>query len=330
MGGSTEDHSARRSPAPRKPLSGLHDVELAKLAMGADRAAFGELARRHGSGLRQYLKRLGAAQTAVDALALEVFSEAFDRIADFRGEGLFAIWLRRLAAQLFVRRWRKLIGTEPLTGVVEGGEAAALAPWTQKDRLDLDVGLQRLTPGERLNLGLIYGAHLSAVEAAELTGDSPSDFRLGLRRALVEIRLSPDQSPPPFAPDPAFEAYLVRQYDEAGAAPDAAAFAEAVADRLHRGWTLRRWLIGALGVAGGVIALAQVAGSNVLERGAAISHASVTVAARSVSTAPALASLTARLVGLVGAPFALEAFWAVVALLVLSGGFLIARLIEEI
>ena len=44
----------------------------------------------------------------------------------------------------------------------------------------------------------------------------------------------------------------------------------------------------------------------------------------------ALASLTARLVGLVGAPFALEAFWAVVALLVLSGGFLIARLIEEI
>ena len=38
MGGSTEDHSARRSPAPRKPLSGLHDVELAKLAMGADRA----------------------------------------------------------------------------------------------------------------------------------------------------------------------------------------------------------------------------------------------------------------------------------------------------
>ena len=47
------------STAGRAPLSGLHDVELAQLATTGDRAAFGELARRHGSAVRALLRRMG-------------------------------------------------------------------------------------------------------------------------------------------------------------------------------------------------------------------------------------------------------------------------------
>ena len=43
MGGPVQGQTQRN-----RPLQGLHDVELAQLSMAGDRAAFGELARRHG------------------------------------------------------------------------------------------------------------------------------------------------------------------------------------------------------------------------------------------------------------------------------------------
>ena len=40
------------SGAQQTRLAGSHDVELAALAAAGDRAAFGELVRRHGSAVR--------------------------------------------------------------------------------------------------------------------------------------------------------------------------------------------------------------------------------------------------------------------------------------
>ena len=63
-----------------------------------------------------------------------------------------------------------------------------------------------------------------------------------------------------------FERRLERLFAEAPELPDAGAFAERIARRLDAGWTARRWLIGAAGVAGGVVGASQLMVSNLFQR----------------------------------------------------------------
>ncbi len=63
-----------------------------------------------------------------------------------------------------------------------------------------------------------------------------------------------------------FEWELGRLFAEAPAMGDADLFALRVDDRLRRGWTIRRALIGGMGVAGGVVGGAQLLGGGLLAR----------------------------------------------------------------
>jgi hypothetical protein len=63
-----------------------------------------------------------------------------------------------------------------------------------------------------------------------------------------------------------FEAALGRMFAEAPALRDADLFALRVDERLNRGWTFRRLLIGGMGVAGGIIGGVQVLGGGLVER----------------------------------------------------------------
>ena len=63
-----------------------------------------------------------------------------------------------------------------------------------------------------------------------------------------------------------FEAKLDRMFAQAPHFADAAIFALKVDHRLERGWTLRRTLIGGLGLVGGLFGVAQVVSSGLLGR----------------------------------------------------------------
>ncbi len=63
-------------------------------------------------------------------------------------------------------------------------------------------------------------------------------------------------------PDSSFEFRLERMFAEAPAMADAELFTLRVVDRLDRGWTARRLLIGVMGAAGGLVGGVQVVGSN--------------------------------------------------------------------
>ena len=155
--------------APNTPLTGLHDVELAQRAMAADRKAFGELARRHGSAVRALLRRMGADPALADDLAQDAFLAAFEAITDFRGEGSFAGWVKRIAARLYIRRWRRRSELDPAPEGAEQADEREADGLTDR-RLDLDQALKGLSPPERLYVSLCYGAGLSHTEAAEATG----------------------------------------------------------------------------------------------------------------------------------------------------------------
>lgn len=180
--------------SPLQTLEGQHDTALAALAAAGGREAFGELIRRHGSAVRGLLRRMGAAPDLADDVAQDAFLLAFEQIADFRGEGAFAGWLKRIAVRLYIRRWKRdrrldLMAQTPEPEVDDAnpGDGAAAG------RMDLDAALKHLSPAERACVTLCYGGGLSHVEAAEALhiplGTLKSHIKRGLER--LKDRMAP-------------------------------------------------------------------------------------------------------------------------------------------
>ena len=165
---------------------GQHDVELAALAAAGDRRAFGELVRRHNPGVRGLLMRMGADPSTADDVAQDAFLTAFSRISEFRGEGAFAGWVKRIAARQYVRGWRRRNG-EVLESEAEegsgGGETLAAS------RIDLDDALRSLSPAERMCVSLCYGAGFSHAQAAEALNTPLGTVKSHVKRGLDKLRV---------------------------------------------------------------------------------------------------------------------------------------------
>ena len=162
----------------------LHDLELCAQAVTGERAAFGELVRRHGPPVRGLLRRMGASGPQADDVAQDAFLIAFERIAEFRGQGTFAGWVKRIAARLYLRRLQK---ERRLAQLVEGTEPA-VAAGDADGRIDLDDGLKALSPPERLCVALCFGAGLSHGEAAESLNLPLGTVKSHVKRGLEKLR----------------------------------------------------------------------------------------------------------------------------------------------
>jgi hypothetical protein len=120
-----------------------------------------------------------------------------------------------------------------------------------------------------------------------------------------------------------FERRLERLFAEGPDLPDADAFAEATGRRLNRGWTARRWLIGAAGVAGGAIGASQLLMSDFLHRLATVEESARLVRSGFARVAPRAEWLSTLSTG--G-----STVWIAAAIAVLLLGFALSRVIEEI
>ncbi len=168
-------------------LANLHDVELAALAAAGDRAAFGELVRRHGSAVRGLLRRMGSAPAEADDVAQDAFLAAFERIREFRGEGAFAAWVKKIAARLYLRRLQRERRLAGLAQEAEDASADAHQP-DAAGRIDLDEGLKSLNPAERLCVSMCYGAGLSHAETAEALNLPLGTVKSHVKRGLEKLR----------------------------------------------------------------------------------------------------------------------------------------------
>lgn len=171
-----------------RPPTG-HDVELAALAAAGDRQAYGELVRRHGSAVRGLLRRLGADSATADDLAQDAFMTGFEQVAEFRGEGPFGAWIKKIAARLYlkkVKREARLIFSDTIEPVeaVRAGDASKDAA----SRIDLDEALKALSRGERLCVSLCYGADWSHAEAAEALNIPIGTVKSHVKRGLDKLR----------------------------------------------------------------------------------------------------------------------------------------------
>jgi RNA polymerase sigma-70 factor (ECF subfamily) len=169
-------------------FANLHDVELCSLAAAGERRAFGELVRRHGSSVRALLRRMGARGDEADDVAQDAFLAAFERIAEFRGEGAFAGWVKRIAARTYLRRLHKekrlgAIAAEQAEEPDEGPTASYAGA-----AVDLDGALKSLAPTERLCVSMCFGAGLSHAEAAEALNLPLGTVKSHVKRGLEKLR----------------------------------------------------------------------------------------------------------------------------------------------
>jgi len=167
-------------------VASLHDVELCAYAAAGDRRAFGELARRHGSAVRGLLRRMGAQPTEADDVAQDAFLTAFERISEFRGEGPFAGWLKRIAARTWLRRLQKEKRLGQLAQDAAEGEGE---PRDDPDRrLDLDEAMKALSQVERICVSMCFGAGLSHAETADALNLPLGTVKSHVKRGLDKLR----------------------------------------------------------------------------------------------------------------------------------------------
>ncbi len=134
----------------------------------------------------------------------------------------------------------------------------------------------------------------------------------------------------------AFEADLESWFADSPPLPDAALFASRVTGRLERDWTFRRFLIGGLGLIGGLIGGAQVLDSGLLGRLPAmeakpgvLGHALATrIQDSPLAQTPFVHDTLARL-GELGGGNA-EVLWMSAAMALFAAGLLVTRAIREL
>jgi RNA polymerase sigma-70 factor (ECF subfamily) len=116
-------------------------------------------------------------------VAQDAFLQAFEKCSEFRGDGPFAGWLKRIAARLYLKRRAK---EARYVAELESEEVAA--PVDSQARMDLDEALKTLSEIERLCVSLCHGAGLSHPEIAAATNLPLGTVKSHVKRGLDKLR----------------------------------------------------------------------------------------------------------------------------------------------
>jgi len=163
------------------------DIALAQHAARGDRAAAGELARRAAPVVADLLRRMGAQPALADDLTQDALIAALKAVATYRGEAPFAGWVMRIAARLYLKRFRKDARTQ-VTDRPLGEETPDPAAVDGGARLDLDRALGKLSRPERLCVSLCHGAGLTQAEIAQALQVPLGTVKSHVTRGLAKLR----------------------------------------------------------------------------------------------------------------------------------------------
>jgi RNA polymerase sigma-70 factor (ECF subfamily) len=175
------------------------DEVLVGRAQRGDRAAFGQLFRRHHGRVRAMCVRLLGNPAEVDDTVQQTFLEAWRCLGRFEGRSRFTTWITRVAIHTCFstrRRLRRLLASEALG---PGREVAAEPVWAQPGlppdeaaarRRHQDATrevLQALSPKKRAVFVLADIDGLSSTEIAEILEVPDATVRTRLYHARREV-----------------------------------------------------------------------------------------------------------------------------------------------
>lgn len=161
---------------------------IARVLSREDHNAFGELVRRHQSGLRAFLRRMarGDAHLA-DDLAQETFLKAWKKLNTFRGPK-FSTWLFGIAVNEYrgaIRR-RKELAMEEVEGAAEPQIPAG--NFRSDLRLDLTEALKVLNSDERAAILLCCQNGVSHADAAGILECPIGTVKTNILRGKEKLR----------------------------------------------------------------------------------------------------------------------------------------------
>lgn len=177
----------------------LDDDALVAHALAGDRAAFGELVRRHQpAALRVAAIVSGSTDDARD-IAQDAFVLAHRQLATFRRRGTFRSWVLRVVANQaknHVRSRVRAIGRDDLHARISvraaaGDDPAELVEATAS-RQELADALSRLRHDDRAVLGCRFIAQLSEAETAAVLDLPVGTVKSRTSRALERLRAELD------------------------------------------------------------------------------------------------------------------------------------------
>ena len=173
---------------PKRNPVGRPDAELVAWTVAGDRAAFGELVRRHSPAVRALLRRMGADPALADDVAQDAFVLGFQKIAGLHDGAAFLAWIKQTAARLYVRRWRKERRYDLVAEPPEPEPDGATHHAPVAARIDLEQAMKALTPAQRLCVSLCYGAEMSHAEIAEALNAPLGTVKSHVKRGLDKLR----------------------------------------------------------------------------------------------------------------------------------------------
>lgn len=171
------------------PPSGEDPRDLAH-ALSGDGRAFERIYRRHAARVHGLARRLVGRERA-DEATQEAFVRIWHRLASYRGEGVFAAWLARVATNAILSLGREL-GREARRAAgadEEAGLEHAPAPGTRHDlALDLEAALEGLPPRARQVFCLHDVEGRTHQEVAALLSIDVGTSKSQLHRARLLLR----------------------------------------------------------------------------------------------------------------------------------------------
>jgi RNA polymerase sigma-70 factor (ECF subfamily) len=175
---------------------------LVARAQAGDRAAMGELLRKHGPGLYRsvLLPRLGSDAAAKDALA-ETYAKVVERIDRFTWQAVgFYPWLRTVALRVAIdhlRARKRLVlwEAEDVAREVDASSSATPVDQNLSDRRDreaargkVEEALAKINPRYARAIRLRVLEELPREEAAHQLEVTPATFDVLLHRAVAALR----------------------------------------------------------------------------------------------------------------------------------------------
>ncbi|CAM3197391.1 RNA polymerase sigma factor [Asticcacaulis taihuensis] len=183
--------------ASEKPdLTRQSDVDLVRLCLGGDKSAFAQLVRRHGSLLRTHIRRMGAQGPDADDMAQEAFMSAYEHLSEFRFDGAFVGWLKRIASRRYLKKVRanqKYLLTDDMSAF----EPEPAANEGEFRAHNLDAALNRLKPVERLCVTLNFSGDLSHQEIADELKLPLGTVKSHIKRAMEQLKTILNAKPAP-------------------------------------------------------------------------------------------------------------------------------------
>ena len=177
-------------------LTRQSDVDLVRVCLGGDKSAFAELVRRHGSLLRTHLRRMGAQGADADDMAQEAFMSAYEHLSEFRFDGAFVGWLKRIASRRYLKKVRAN-SKYMLTDDMSPFEPDPTANEGEFRAHNLDAALNRLKPVERLCVTLNFSGDLSHQEIADELKLPLGTVKSHIKRAMDQLKVILNPKPTP-------------------------------------------------------------------------------------------------------------------------------------